>query len=124
MGTAFDSWDRYLLRGTGSTFAYLLSAGIPLAVLGMTPRLRATYPGSALVKPTVLAPALAMLLAVLLGLGHLETERIWLFFTPVLAISAAFELHRRADEDPWVFAIILFLALLWACAQELCYRHY
>ena len=124
MGTAFDSWDRYLLRGSGSILAYLLSAGIPLAVLGMTPRPRGAYPGSPFVKPVVLAPALAMLLAVLLGLGHLETERIWLFFTPVLAIAAAFELHRRAGEDAALFAVIVLLSLLWACAQELCFRHY
>jgi hypothetical protein len=124
MGSAFDSWDRYLLRGTGSILAYLLSAGLPLAVLGMTPKSRANYPGSALVKPTVLAAPLAMLLAVTLGLGHLETERIWLFFTPTLAIAAAFEHHRRAGEDVWLFATIASLALLWAVAQELQYRHY
>jgi hypothetical protein len=90
----------------------------------MTPSLRATYAGSPLAKPTVLAAPLAMLLAVTLGLGHLETERIWLFFTPALAIAAAFELHRRAGEDAGLFAVILFLALLWTAAQELQYRHY
>ena len=124
MGTAFDSWDRYLLRGSGSVLAYLLSAGIPLAVLGMTPNLRAPHAGAPLARPVVFAPAAAMLLAVLLGLGHLETERIWLFFTPVLAIAAAFELRRRAGEEAPLFSVVMFLALLWACAQELCYRHY
>jgi hypothetical protein len=124
MGTAFDSWDRYLLRGSGSVLAYLLSAGIPLAVLGLTPRAREASPGNALTKPVVVAPALAMLLTVLLGLGHLETERIWLFFTPALAITAACELHRRAGEDQRLVAMVLFLSLLWAGAQELCYRHY
>jgi hypothetical protein len=124
MGTAFDSWDRYLLRGSGSILAYLLSAGVPLAVLGMTPLPRATYAGAPLVKPVVLAPLLAMLLAVVLGLGHLESERIWLFFTPALAIAAAFELHRRAGEDVRLVGVIILLALLWACAQELCFRHY
>ena len=124
MGTAFDSWDRYLLRGSGSILAYLLSAGVPVAVLGMTPSPRAAYPGSVFVKSAVLAAPLTMLLAVILGLGHMETERIWLFFTPVLAVAAAFELHRRAGEDGRLLAVIMLLALLWACAQELFYRHY
>ena len=66
-----------------------------------------------------------VLLAGFSGLFYVETERIWIFLTPVFALAAGTELARRASaEGPRVVHLILLLVLLISCTQEFLFQHY
>jgi hypothetical protein len=58
------------------------------------------------------------------GLFHGETERVWLFLTPLVALVAGFDWQRRIEREGigllvWVMVVVL----LGNCAQELLYKH-
>jgi hypothetical protein len=95
--TPFDMLSRYGLRSTGNLFAYLSSLGPVtglLAAVGLAKSSRQ--------NPLVLALAIATLGALLFAsfstLFFLETERIWVFFTPLMAIVAAFGLAKVVPD--------------------------
>ncbi|MFT3785006.1 MAG: hypothetical protein QM770_02415 [Tepidisphaeraceae bacterium] len=75
------------LRSTGNLLAYAFSVA-PLLGVGFMLLLRR----GVLSRPAaawMLATTLALLIGSFGGLFWLETERIWIFFTPILAIAAA-----------------------------------
>jgi len=58
-------------------------------------------------------------------LFYLETERIWIFLTPAVALAAGVELSRRArGEGAAVVLAVFLLVLILSGAQELLLTHY
>jgi methylthioxylose transferase len=72
----------------GSPVAFAVAAGLPLAWYGLR--------GLASRRPAAVALAAAVAAAAALGFTKGETERIWVFMVPFLAIAAAAEIPRRA----------------------------
>jgi hypothetical protein len=93
---AFDTVGRYLLRSTGNVLAYLAYAGLGLTTLAVAAwRHFASMP--AMLRAFGTSQALTFLVAGFSGLFFMETERIWIFFTPSLAILAAYALAERGS---------------------------
>jgi hypothetical protein len=121
----FDDPKRYVLRSTGNLLAYLLST-VPLCVLAT----RALGKGDdishdKLPRTLFIALAATLFIAAFSGLFYLETERIWIFLTPALALAAGFEAARQADRSGprFVLAMVL-LVLVISCSQEFLFMHY
>jgi hypothetical protein len=120
----FDDVERYLLRSTGNILAYALGA-VPLSILALTATRGAESQADARARPLILATPLTILIAGFSGLFYLETERIWIFLTPPLALAAGVELSRRARcEGAHVVLAVFLLVLVLSCAQEFFLTHY
>ena len=122
----FDDPARYLLRSTGNIIAYLLST-VPLCVLAISALRRdADEPSdSHLVRIVFWSLAVTIVIAGFSGLFYLETERIWIFFTPLLALAAGYEADRRsAREGLGLTFALLLLVLAISCTQEFLFMHY
>jgi len=123
-GHGFDDPIRYLFRSTGGIIAYLISTSFAIAILPIAAARRSSDQPP-LARVFVSATLLGILLAGFSGMSFLETERIWVMFTPALAVAAGAELERREQrEGKWIaFGVILF-ALTFSCAYELVFRHH
>jgi hypothetical protein len=125
MGGAYDNPVRYLIRSSGNIIAYLVFI-FPLGVLAVAgvasawrerarPVLRAVAP----------AAGLTILIAGFSGQFFLETERIWIFMTPALAVAAGAELARRTHvEGERIARGVLVIAIAFSCFQEIVWMHY
>ena len=117
-GSGFSGPARYLLRSTGGILAFLIAAGIPLAILasasvaGILRQKRAAQWAGVFCISTLGA----MIVAGCSGMSFLETERIWLFFCVPLAVAAGCELGRRVViEGTLALTGTILLALANAC---------
>jgi hypothetical protein len=125
-GGGFDDATRYLFRSIGHVLAYVVGSGYVLAgfALMALPKL---WPGRAenrLVGIVAWSLAGAILFAGFSGGFHGETERVWLFFTPLLAVVAGYEWQRRSmHEGSGLIVGVIALVLVGNCAQELFYHH-
>ncbi|HEX3356229.1 MAG TPA: hypothetical protein VHS31_04530, partial [Tepidisphaeraceae bacterium] len=91
----FHPWQSYLLRSTGNILAYLIVVAPLAAFAGMSLFKSArSNPQRTLAGTLGLATWITLLVAGFSGLFWLETERIWVFFTPFLAIAAAYAIAR------------------------------
>lgn len=121
-GHGFDSVGNYLLRASGSLIAYLIAAGFPMSILGIAAVGGARREGGC-VRWFIYAAAGAVLFAAFNTMAFLETERIWLVFSPALAILAGYELHRRSEREGAATRIVpIALAVLIACATIVVYQ--
>jgi hypothetical protein len=121
----FDDSSRYLLRSTGNILAYLLST-VPLCILGIAAlNERGERAHHRIARATFVALLATILIAGFSGQFYLETERIWIFFTPLLALAAGYEAARRRENDGsnLIFALVL-LVLLISCSQNFLFMHY
>jgi hypothetical protein len=137
MGSGFDDPARYALRASGHVIAYLVQSGFALVALVLValPSLRPWRKGDEAESTGLLggfawAVMAGVLLAGLSGGFHGETERVWIVFTPLLAVVAGCELRRRMAREPgekwqgrWLLGGVLLVAVAGSCAQELFYRH-
>ena len=130
-GHGYDNPWRYLFRSTGGIFAYFISTGFALSALffASLPKRGQVHflAPSPWPRRFTLALLIGLLLSAFSGMSFLETERIWLFFTPLVAISAATELHRReqqAASPHWFITAIFALMLSFACLFELAFQHH
>lgn len=126
MSSGFDDVIRYFFRSTGAILVYLMTAGIPLSYLAIR--------GAVMAAPkekgcnnlgNLLAIGLlgCLLVCGFSGFFFLETERIWLIFTPALAVAAAFEAERiYLDRGFSPISVILLSSLLLSVVYELCLR--
>ncbi|MCZ6453264.1 MAG: hypothetical protein O6909_03385 [Alphaproteobacteria bacterium] len=124
---SYDDLSRYLFRSTGNVIAYLFLAGfaiVGLVVLAGCDALRGGKVGDGLAGTYVLAAILSVFVAGFSGLFFMETERIWLFFTPMLALVAGYGLGSREHVNPSTPLFLVASALIVACGQELIFRHY
>lgn len=101
------------LRSSGNLLAYAFSAAV---ALGATVSALLRGPRLNITGVWLIAGVLTILVSSFGGLFWLETERIWIFFTPLLAIGAA---HASRNERQAQFGLILFataLLLTWEVA--------
>jgi hypothetical protein len=119
----FDDPKRYLQRSTGNIIAYLMST-VPLCVLAVLASIRReSMPAPA--RALVCAVVTTIVIAGFSGLFYVETERIWIFLTPFLALAAGIEAARReASSSRRVLGVLFLLVLLVSCSQEFLFLHY
>jgi hypothetical protein len=125
MSNGFDNIFRYLLRSTGAVLAYLTAAGFPQSFLAAKGMLSAVKVKDDRSWQEVLAVGLpiCLLVSAFSGCFFLETERIWLFFTPFLVVSAGTEgdtLYCKSGFRP--IAALLACSLIMAAGYELLHR--
>jgi hypothetical protein len=121
----FDDVRRWLLRSTGNILAYVFSI-VPLSILAVSAVRRAKLPAASTqadayrIARSLFAAAVAtVLIAGFSGLFYVETERIWIFLTPVFALAAGYELSRRATpEGQRIIHVVLLMVLIISCTQE------
>jgi hypothetical protein len=121
----FDAPVRYLLRSTGNILAYSIYTGIVLSSLALAGYSRLYK--AALDIRIFIAGCLATLIAAgFSGLFFMETERIWVFFTPFLAISAGWGILSWSNPDnrPEIARLLIITNLLTTSVQEICFKHY
>jgi len=133
-GHGYDNPVRYLFRSSGGIIAYLISIGMPLSILAFAAlgRRGATLGAQSahaqpcqLIRQFVFATILAVFMSAFSGMCFLETERIWVFFTPAMAIAAAYELNQREQsEGRHVISGVLLAMLTFACCYELTFQHH
>lgn len=115
----------FTLRNTGCLLAYLVSVGFPLATLALLGVGRAATGANAPrgIRVFVAAVAVGILLGASTGRTWLETERVWLFYTPLLAVLGGWELRQRlAREGDAAVRGVAAAALCFACAYGLFMR--
>jgi hypothetical protein len=125
MSNGFDNLFRYLLRSTGAILVYLTAAGFPQSFLAFRAMFNAikVKEGRSWQEVLAVGMPICLLLSAFSGSFFLETERIWLFFTPFLVISAGVEgetLHRKSGFRP--VAALLACSLIMAAGYELLHR--
>ncbi len=122
LSNGFDNGYRYLLRSTGAILVYLAVAGIPQSYLISRPVVRAIKEGSLNSLSPILAVGvgLSLLVCGFSGFFFLETERIWLFFTPALAVAAGCEADRIFRQRGFApVAAMLICSMLLSAVYEL-----
>lgn len=127
MSNGFDDLFRYLLRSTGAILAYLATVGFPQCFFSTRALVSAVKKQENHSWPDVLAVTLpaCLLGSAFSGSFFLETERVWLFFTPILVISsgaAAEALYRKLGFRP--VAAIIVCTLILAVVYELFLRSF
>ena len=126
MSSGFDDVIRYFFRSTGALLVYLMTAGIPLSYLAIRCAVTiAPKEAECCNLGNLLAIGLlgCLLICGFSGFFFLETERIWLFFTPAFAVAAAFEAERiYLDRGLAPISVILLSSLLLSVVYELCLR--
>lgn len=116
--TGHVSWSQHWHIATANLVVFFAFCGVPLTVLWMREtarRLRTGWSRSAL-GTLLVAFVAALAITDLLPLYSLETERIWIFLAPLVAIPAAAALLRAAPAadaslySPQVRSVLLLLA--------------
>jgi len=121
----FATVSRYLLRSTGNILAYAVFTGVVTAALAAAGWLRLARAPRDL-RIFTGASLMTLLVAGFAGLFFMETERIWVFFTPFLALSAAWGIRCRpgAGSRPDTAGLLVMTSFLTTSVQELCFQHY
>ena len=118
----FDAAGLYFMRLTGNTLAFALMnlplLGIALASAMLWRKADWREPRRVLLPAVVFGIAAAAFS----GSFFLETERIWVFFVPFLAVVAGLELAHGEDTAEARLAVVMMIAF--AVTQELSYIHY
>lgn len=87
----------------GSPVAWALASGLPIAWYGA----KALGAGA----PVAIALAAIVVVAAALGFSKAETERIWLFMTPLLAVAAAHAIPRHYAAPVIGFCLVQAVAM-------------
>ena len=121
----FDTPVRYLLRSTGNILAYSIFTGVVLASLAIAGYINLSKATSDL-RTFITGCLVTLIVAGFSGLFFMETERIWVFFTPFLAISATWGILSRSNPGirPDIASLLIITNLLTTSVQEICFRHY
>jgi hypothetical protein len=118
----FESSTRYLLRLSGNLLAYVAYLGPLAALYALYGTWRASRTAS-VVKAFAWATVATLVMAGFSGSFFLETERIWMFFTPGIAVVAGYGVcvAPQASQSPnrpqWVLVASLVLALSFALSM-------
>lgn len=126
MGTnGYDSLPRYLLRSSGNLIAYIISLGVINAGLFLLYIFRKDNSGNEFSKSFAISIAFTLLIASFSGLFFFETERIWTFLIPLIAVVTGTQLYGLFEtaENNKSLLTILF-AFLISIAQQLHFYHY
>ncbi len=94
----FEVPSRYLLRSSGNLLAYGAYLGPLAGLYALVGTWRAQFAGRA-ISAFACAPVTTLLVAGFSGSFFLETERVWMFFTPAVAIVAGFGLSGLRRDN-------------------------
>jgi hypothetical protein len=125
MSNGFDNLFRYMLRSTGAILVYLTAAGFPQSFLAFKAMIHSVKvkEDRSWLKVLAVGMPICLMVSAFSGCFFLETERIWLFFTPFLVIPAGAEgeaLYRESGFRP--VAALLACSLILAGGYELLHR--
>jgi len=121
----FDTTARYLLRSSGNILAYAIYTGVVLSSLAMVGCVKVTKaPPDAGIF--IAGSLITLFAAGFSGLFFMETERIWMFFTPALAIAAGWGILCFSDPDhrPDIARVLVMTNFLCTAVEEICFRQY
>lgn len=121
----FDTPARWLIRSTGNILAYAFST-VPVCILAASAAVALWRARDrSLARALFTALIATIFIAGFSGLFYIETERIWIFMTPALAIAAAVDIGRRQQTgESTLPQAILLIILIVSCAEEFLYMHY
>ncbi len=119
MNNGFDDPYRYFIRSTGNLIAYLISIGFVLTGLFIKYILSKENKNQPVYRLS-LSVFLTIIIASFSGLFFLETERIWLFFTPLIAIPCGLELQKCKENTVQMIVYSFLLGI----SQYLFIIHY
>jgi hypothetical protein len=123
-GHGFDHPLRYLFRATGGILAYLVSTSMVIPILAIA-AIKRTDNDPPLRRAFTVAAILGLLAAGFSGMSYFETERLWLIFTPALAIVAGAQLEQRSTrEGHWLAPGAILMALTFSISYEWVIRHH
>jgi hypothetical protein len=127
MSSGFDTSIRYLFRSTGAILVYLTVVGFPQSFLAIRAPVAAIKEKNFNNWQNLLTIGfcVCLLISGISGFFFLETERIWIFFTPVLALAAAGEAEKLYRKRGFAtVAAMLVCSLLLAIVYELYFRSF
>ncbi len=124
MSIPFDNAARWGMRSTINVLGYFASLGLALSALFIYSvyKFKEHQVG---IKVFLLAVVGALFFASVSGLFHGETERVWLFFTPGLALiaGAIYDTKTREYLEEG-FPLAISWTLIFALLYEVLFRHY
>ncbi len=123
---AFDSFSRYLLRSTGNILAYLIGS-LGIFTISLVIFIKKSLKSEEInEKLTIFAltSIITLFFAAFSTLFLGETERIWLYFTPFLCLTAAMSLYDwYKNYDLRLIYLIIFSNLLYSVVLETLFIH-
>ncbi len=123
---AFDSFPRYLLRSTGNILAYLMGS-LGIFITSLIIFIKKSLKNDAINEKSTIFALTSIIILVLASFSTLfvgETERIWLYFTPFLCLSAAITLKNwKKIYGLELTYLIIFLNLLYSVFLEIFFVH-
>jgi hypothetical protein len=126
MTSGFDSLVRYFLRSTGNLIAWMCSIGFAASILGImagSNALRRPSVGNPRQAAFIVAVFGTVLLAAFSTLFFLETERVWLFFTPPWVVGAAVAVGNVSEKQKvYLLKSLLIFSIILATGQELVFE--
>ncbi|MCZ6894639.1 MAG: hypothetical protein O7H40_11420, partial [Gammaproteobacteria bacterium] len=121
----FDHGLRYFLRAFGNLLAYTGYLGAVISVCAVLGAFHARK-GGVILRALAISTITSLLIASFSTLFYLETERIWVFLTPPMAILAAWGIFSIVPRRnfPTVATVVVTAALTASIAQEFFMTHY
>ena len=108
---------QYILCSTGNILAYFFTTGLPISYLllkglSFLIRKRTEY---AWAFNFALSTVIIMIISAFSNIFFMETERVWLIFTPFIALIAGLGLRKsqEQDRDFLIFVLLLLFAQTW-----------
>ena len=111
----FDSISRYLLRSSGNLIAFLILPNLAASILGIWSLKAIVTGGTRIIRSYAASFIITICLFAFSGLFFLETERIWLFLTPCLAVLGGWwfkgvPFRNKANLERCVVIIVIMTA--------------
>lgn len=119
----FENIARYMLRSSGNLLAYIGFSGAIIASLAYIV-ITSVKSYSPLLKAHAIGLAFGLMATSFSTLFYMETERIWIFFTPILCLVAAAAFHREKNLSSAPVFFILVGLYLSSLMQETIFLHY
>lgn len=113
----------WAIRSSGNLLAYAY-AHTPMIFLAIAAAVAAVQERH--IKPAAIIGVTLFMIVLCAGMGTfvLETERIWLPFTPLLAAAAGWEVSRRSTREPHAAIMMIMLTTMIAVAVELTFKNW
>lgn len=130
MASGFDDPQRYLLRSTGNLLAYCSSIGmlyLPLAAVGLFQSIKKSFLQATILSCLAFSWVITLLISAFCGLFFLETERIWLFFTPLPLIFVATTLENSLQSythKKLITWLLIVVSLYLSLHEELSFHYF
>jgi len=108
-------FPQYILCSTGNILAYFFTIGLPILYLfikGVASLIHSKYEWAV---NFALGIAIILVISSFANIFFMETDRIWLVFTPFVALISGFGLKeiQKTNKDFLVFILLLLFAQTW-----------